>query len=117
MLARHTPAVFEPRKMIRNRLLDDLQKNHQYEIVKWPMHYPDELCMKLLRVNPDPNVILYVAMMKGITPIVTIGDHKAFVADFTKPKKSKRHLPKFHSPSYSNTKLEGKHLRDQKGLL
>jgi len=76
------------------------------------MHYPDELCMKLLRVNPDPNVILYVAMMKGITPIVTIGDHKAFVADFTKPKKSKRHLPKYRrvEPRESMEKM----LRDKR---
>jgi hypothetical protein len=37
--------------------------------------------------------------MKGITPIVTVGDHKAFVADFSKPKPKKkdRKLPRFGS--------------------
>jgi hypothetical protein len=61
------------------------------------MHYSDELCMDELRRNTDPNVILYIALMKGITPIVTIGDHKSFVADLSPPKKDKRRgrkLPK-----------------------
>jgi hypothetical protein len=53
------------------------------------MHYSDELCMDELRRNTDPNVILYIALMKGITPIVTIGDHKSFVADLSPPKKDK----------------------------
>jgi hypothetical protein len=75
MLAAHTPAPEYP--MVRNEQLDELQQNQ----------------------NTDPNVILYVALMKGITPIVTVGDHKAFVADFSKPKQTKRErkLPRFGS--------------------
>ena len=97
MLAEHTPAPVYP--MIRNELLDKFQNNHIYEIVTFPMHLPDEICMNELRGNTDPNVILYIALMKGITPIVTVGDHKAFVADFSKskPKKKDRRLPRFGS--------------------
>lgn len=97
MLAVHTPAPVYP--MIRNELLNDLQRQHVYEITTYPMHYPDELCMKELRMNTDPNVILYIALMGGITPIVTIGDHKSFVADLSRreeeqPKKGGRRLPR-----------------------
>ena len=97
MLAAHTPAPEYP--MVRNEQLDELQQNHIYEICAFPMHLPDEVCMNMLRANTDPNVILYVALMKGITPIVTVGDHKAFVADFSKPKQTKRErkLPRFGS--------------------
>lgn len=87
MLAKHTPAPLKG--MIRNELLNELQAKHQYEIVIWPMHYPDELCMNLLRVNPDPNVIVYIALMKGITPIITVAGHKAFIADLSQRKPSK----------------------------
>jgi hypothetical protein len=92
MLAYFTPAPVYP--MIRNELLNDLQQQHVYEIVTFPMHYPDELCMNELRRNTDPNVILYIALMKGITPIVTVGDHKAFVADLSKQKETKRNSRK-----------------------
>ena len=97
MLAVHTPAPEYP--MVRNEQLDELQKNHIYEICTFPMHLPDDLCMKMLRSNSDPNVILYIALMKGITPIVTVGDHKSFVADFSKPEptKKERRLPRFGS--------------------
>tara|TARA_R110000796_G_scaffold72494_2_gene163812 strand:+ start:484 stop:840 length:357 start_codon:yes stop_codon:yes gene_type:complete len=97
MLAVHTPAPVYP--MVRNEQLDELQKNHLYEICTWPAYYSDEYCMNSLRKNADPNVVLYIALMKGITPIVTIGDHKAFVADFSKPepKKKDRKLPRFGS--------------------
>lgn len=91
MLAYYTPAPQYP--IIRNELIDQFQKNHQYEIVTWPMHYPDELCMDYLRRNTNPNVILYIALMKGITPIVTIGDHKSFIVDFTEQPKSR--LPRY----------------------
>ena len=47
----------------------------------------------MLRRETNPNVIHYVAMMKGITPIITVGQFKSFVATFEKPKKNKRHLP------------------------
>jgi len=95
LLAVHTPAPVYP--MIRNELLDQMQANHVYEILTFPMHWPDEMCMNELRKNTDPNVILYIALMKGITPIVTVGDHKSFVVDMTPPKKNKkksRKLPK-----------------------
>ena len=97
MLAEHTPAPIYP--MIRNEQLDELQDNHIYEICTWPAYYSDQQCMDSLRKNPDPNVVLYIALMKGITPIITVGDHKAFVADFSKskPKKKDRKLPRFGS--------------------
>lgn len=97
MLAVHTPAPEYP--MVRNEQLDELQKNHIYEICTFPMHLPDKVCMDILRNNTDPNVILYVALMKGITPIITVGDHKSFVADFSKPEptKKERKLPRFGS--------------------
>ncbi len=99
MLAVHTPAPVGPR--IRNEQLDMLAKNHQYEIATWPAYFSDKQCMDRLRAlcNVNPNILLYVAMMKGITPIVTIGDHKAFIVDFTKKepdKKNTRQLPKRH---------------------
>ena len=114
MLAKHTPAPFEPDKMIRNVLLDEMAKNHQYEIVTWPAYLPDEICMDMLRKNTNPNVMLYIANNHGITPIVTVGDHKAFVVSFDKRKKSKRPQPKFQTPFYNNTEPVEKRLRDQK---
>lgn len=97
MLDEHTPKEEYP--MVRNEQLDKLQKNHIYEICTWPMHYSDQYCMNELRKNTDPNVIMYIALMKGITPIITIGDHKAFVADFSEPVigKKDRKLPRFGS--------------------
>lgn len=113
MPVRHT---WEPKKrMFRNENIDILAKDHCYEITKFPAYLPDEIVMQRLRSITDPNVILYIAMMKGVTPIVTIGDHKSFVASLKQPKTTK-HLPKFHSPSYSNIKLEEKHLRDRRGF-
>ena len=112
MLAKHTPAPEYP--IVRNKQLDELQKLHLYEVVTWPAYYPDEICMNMLRQNADPNVILFVALMNGITPIMTIGDHKAFIADLTPKKKSNRSLPSYLTPSYSNTKQAEKHLQDQR---
>ena len=112
MLAKHTPAPEYP--IVRNKQLDELQKLHLYEVVTWPAYYPDEICMNMLRSNADPNVILFVALMNGITPIMTIGDHKAFIADLTPKKKSNRSLPSYLTPSYSNTKQAEKHLQDQR---
>lgn len=77
----------------RNSIIDDMANNHCYEIVRWPAYYSDEWCMGKLRLETNPNVVHYVAMMKGITPIVTVGQFKSFVATFEKPKKNKRHLP------------------------
>lgn len=115
MLAKYTPAPEYP--IVSNKQLDELQDLHLYEVVTWPMHYPDELCMRLLRQNSDPNVILFIAMMNGITPIMTIGDHKAFIVDLTPKKKSNRSLPSYLNPSYNNTKQAEKHLRDQRGSV
>jgi len=95
LLAVHTPAPVYP--MVRNEQIDELEQQHCYEIVTWPAYFSDEYCMNSLRKNTDPNVILYVALMRGITPIVTIGDHKSFVADFSKPKESKKHSRKLPS--------------------
>jgi hypothetical protein len=97
MLAVHTPAPVYP--VIRNEQLDELQKLHIYEICIWPAYFSDQYCMNSLRQNSDPNVIMYIALMKGITPIITIGDHKAFVADFSEPVigKKDRKLPRFGS--------------------
>ncbi len=102
------------RKVFMNEEIDLLAEKHCYEICSWPMHYPDQLCMYLLRTNPDYGVVTYIALMKGITPIVTIGDHKSFIADFSPPEKSKKRLPKFLIPSYNNIEKEEKHLRDRR---
>ncbi len=114
MLARHTPAPEYP--IVRNTELDELAVLHLYEVVTWPAYLPDEICMKRLRQNADPNVILFIALMNGITPIITIGDHKAFIVDLTPKKKSNRSLPKFLLPSYNNKEKAEKHLQDQRGL-
>ncbi len=55
MLARHTPAPEYP--IVRNTELDELAVLHLYEVVTWPAYLPDEICMKRLRQNADPNVI------------------------------------------------------------
>ena len=93
--------------------LEAYAKQHTYEVCTWPMHYSDEMCMNWLRETKDTNVILYIGLMNGLTPIVTVGDHKAFIVVFKdKPKQS---LPSYLNPSYNNTETEEKHLRDQKG--
>ena len=104
MLAKHTPAPEYP--IVRNKQLDELQKLHLYEVVTWPMHYPDEICMNMLRKNADPNVILFIALMNGITPIMTIGDHKAFIVDLTPKKKSNRSLPSYVTGNNINKNME-----------
>lgn len=100
--------------MVRSEILDRLQDKHCYEIVTWPMHYSDEQCMNMLRTNSDPNVVLYVALMGGITPIITVGGHKAFIADFTKHKKPNRFQPMSQNPSYSSIGKAEKHHQDQR---
>lgn len=112
MLAYYTPAPIPP--MIRNELLNQLAEQHQYEIVTWPAYYSDEQCMNMLRLNTDTNILFYIAMMNGITPIITVAGHKAFIADLSKKEKSNRHLPEYLNPSYNNTEKEEKHLRDQR---
>jgi len=96
LLAVHTPAPFEPNKPIRNGRIDEMTEKHCYEIVRWGAYYSDEQCMNMLRTNGDPNVVTYIALMHGITPIVTIGQFKSFVASFVKveAKKNDRKLPK-----------------------
>lgn len=115
MLAKHTPAPEYP--IVSNKQLDELQQLHLYEVVTWPMHYPDELCMKLLRKISDPNVIMFISLMNGITPIMTIGDHKAFIVDLTPKKKSNRSLPSYLNPSYNSTTQAEKNLQDQRGSV
>ena len=73
MLAVHTPAPFEPKKPIRNETVEELAENHCYEVVRWGAYLTDRACLEQLRQNKDPNVILYIALMRGITPIMTIG--------------------------------------------
>ncbi len=77
----------------RNTVIDDMAANHCYEIVRWPAYYSDAQCMNFLRHNTNPNVVHYVAMMHGITPLITVGQFKSFVATFEQQKKNKRHLP------------------------
>ncbi len=77
----------------RNTVIDDMAANHCYEIVRWPAYYSDEQCMNMLRHETNPNIIHYVAMMHGITPLITVGQFKSFVATFEQQKKNKRHLP------------------------
>jgi len=98
---------------IRNILIDELQSNRCYEIVRWDAYLTDEMCMDLLRKNTNPNVIMYIAMMKGITPIVTIGQFKSFVADFSMGE-SNQSQQSYPSPVYNNTMKEDKHLLNQK---
>ena len=109
MLAYYTPAPEYP--MIRNGLIQKLADEHKYEVVTWPMHYPDELCMSLLRKNTDQNVMIFVVMMKGITPIMTIGDHKAFIVDLNF---ISQYQPSFQNPSYNSIEKAEKHLQDQR---
>jgi hypothetical protein len=97
MLAEHTPAPFEPKKPIRNGDIEDLAKNHCYEVVRWGAYLTDRICLEQLRQNQDPNVILYIALMRGITPIMTIGQFKSFIVSFDqiKDKKQKRKIPSY----------------------
>lgn len=110
MLARFTPAPEYP--MIKNDIIQRLADEHKYEVVTWPAYYPDHICMNMLRANTNQNVMMFVVMMKGITPIMTIGDHKAFIADLTFAKQS---LPMFQNPSCNSTEKAEKHLQDQRG--
>jgi hypothetical protein len=97
MLAAHTPSPFEPNKPIRNGDVEDLAKNHCYEVVRWGAYLTDRICLEQLRQNTDPNVILYIALMRGITPIMTIGQFKSFIVSFDeiKDKKQKRKIPSY----------------------
>lgn len=97
MLAVHTPAPFEPNKPIRNGDVEELAANHCYEIVREPAYLPDRVVLERIRASKDPNVILYIALMRGITPIMTIGQYKSFVASFDmeKKQKDKRKIPNY----------------------
>jgi|TARA_B110000196_G_C20869387_1_gene531298 hypothetical protein len=97
MLAVHTPAPFEPKKPIRNVTVEELAKNHCYEVVRWGAYLTDRACLEQLRQNKDPNVILYIALMRGITPIMTIGQFKSFIVSFDeiKDKKQTRKIPSY----------------------
>lgn len=97
MLAVHTPAPFEPKKPIRNETIEELAENHCYEVVRWGAYLTDRICLEQLRQNTDPNVILYIALMRGITPIMTIGQFKSFIVSFeiVKEKKQNRKIPSY----------------------
>jgi|TARA_R110000803_G_scaffold30822_2_gene69183 hypothetical protein len=97
MLAVHTPAPFEPKKPIRNETVEELAENHCYEVVRWGAYLTDRACLEQLRQNKDPNVILYIALMRGITPIMTIGQFKSFIVSFAeiKDKKQTRKIPSY----------------------
>ena len=97
MLAAHTPSPFEPNKPIRNGDIEDLAKNHCYEVVRWGAYLTDRICLEQLRQNQDPNVILYIALMRGITPIMTIGQYKSFLVSFDeiKDKRQNRKIPSY----------------------
>lgn len=97
MLAVHTPAPFEPKKPIRNETIEELAENHCYEVVRWGAYLTDRICLEQLRQNSDPNVILYIALMRGITPIMTIGQFKSFIVSFeiVKEKKQNRKIPSY----------------------
>ena len=102
------------KRIVSNELLDDLWSKHQYEMMRFPMHLTDEMCVKQVRQCADQNILYAVAMMRGIIPIVTVGGSKSFIADFSKKEKSKRSLPKYLNPSYNSTEQVEKHLRDQR---
>lgn len=97
MLAVHTPAPFEPKVPIRNETIEELAENHCYEVVRWGAYLTDRICLEQLRQNTDPNVILYIALMRGITPIMTIGQFKSFIVSFeiVKEKKQNRKIPSY----------------------
>ena len=97
MLAVHTPAPFEPKVPIRNETIEELAENHCYEVVRWGAYLTDRICLEQLRQNSDPNVILYIALMRGITPIMTIGQFKSFIVSFeiVKEKKQNRKIPSY----------------------
>ena len=97
MLAVHTPAPFEPKVPIRNETIEELAENHCYEVVRWGAYLTDRICLEQLRENKDPNVILYIALMRGITPIMTIGQFKSFIVSFeiVKEKKQTRKIPSY----------------------
>ena len=94
------------RKIVSNELLDDLWSKHQYEMMRFPMHWTDEMCVKKVRVTADQNILYAVAMMKGIIPIVTIGGYKSFIADFNDREKSKRSLPKYVKKKLKDEEIE-----------
>jgi len=78
----------------RNVELNKMAEKHCYEIIKWPAYFSDIQVMNMLRRVTDPNIIYFIAAMRGITPIVTIGGYKSFIADLSPEKKRKRSLPK-----------------------
>lgn len=86
-----SPTIYGP--VMRNTIIDDLAEKHCYEVVRWPAYFSDEQCMAKLRLETSPNIIHYVAMMRGITPIITVGQFKSFVVTFEQQKKNKRHIP------------------------
>lgn len=106
MLAVHTPSPdiewywddspkkFRMKGVMINKIIEDMRKDQCHEILRFPMHLSDEQCMNQLRTNTDPNIILYIAMMKGVTPIVTVGQFKSFIASFAKKKEDKKNTRK-----------------------
>lgn len=115
MLAVHTPSPDiewywddSPKKwrmkgVMINKIIEDMRKKECHEIVRFPMHLSDEQCMDLLRRNTNPNVITYIALMRGVTPIVTIGQFKSFVATFAKKKEDKKNTRRIPD-SYKKSK-------------
>jgi hypothetical protein len=115
MLAVHTPSPDiewywddSPKKwrmkgVMINKIIEDMRKDQCHEIVRFPMHLSDEQCMDLLRRNSNPNVITYIALMNGVTPIVTIGQFKSFVATFAKKKEDKKNTRRIPD-SYKKSK-------------
>jgi queuine/archaeosine tRNA-ribosyltransferase len=89
--------------VMRSEILDNMAKDKVHEILRFPMHLSDEQCMNQLRTNTNPNIILYIAMMKGVTPIITVGQFKSFVATFDKKKEDKKNTRRIPD-SYKRSK-------------
>lgn len=94
-----------------NEEISKLWKEKQLlDVARYNSYLPDQVILDRIRVNPD--LAIYVAMMKGIVNLSTIANVKVFFCDVSKSNRSQQSHP---NPSYNNKETKGKHLRDRKG--
>lgn len=74
----------DSKPLMKNPEIEKMAKSRIFEVVRYPMHFSDEMIMNELRRTLSRNVMYYIAHMNGIIPIVTVGCFKSFVVDLNK---------------------------------
>ena len=85
------------------------EKNRLLDVARYNSYLPDYIIMNRIRENP--NLAIYVAMMKGIVNLSTIANVKVFFCYIGESTESQQ---SHQNPSYNNKEQAKRHLPGRK---